>query len=433
MAAPAPAVQQPIGERAPVPHYSDLLTSGDPGEFIARINLYQHTHHWNPAYRLAHTPLYLDGQARQWWMRRVQTDPGENWAARSNAFIEHFRGPDYAQRCASDFFRLQQKPGETVDEYQFRFDAAYARAAATQAIAMNDNARMVQWIRGLRPELRDACGRAGPEDFPAALRVARSAESYLVGGGAPIAPGYVEPPIPGEERQLREIRRMEEMLKEMRKEVTDLRHNGVPHPAAPAQAFAPQQVPVPAPVPVPAHMVAAPQPVQHPIHPPVHVQQAPLPAHPMYPPGVHPIPNVEYAESFAVGEASSNGPALTAGQLTELVNQAVGRALSSDRDSRDQRRDDRGRRDDRDRRDDRGRDRSASPGRGGGGGRGACYNCGSFEHLARDCTRRRGSMSTTDALCDFCFHRGHVLEDCNVRRQIAKRAQDEQRHPVHLN
>jgi len=149
--------------------------------------------------------------------------------------------------------------------------------------------------------------------------------------------------------------------------------------------------------------------------------------------GVHAIPNVELTESFVASESSSNGPALTAGQLTELVNQTVGRALSSDREARDYRRDDRGRRDDRDRSDDRGRDRSASPGRGGGGGRGACYNCGSYEHLARDCTRSTGSTSTTDALCDFCYHRGHVMEDCNVRRMIAKRAQDEQRHPVHLN
>jgi len=134
-----------------------------------------------------------------------EESPGDTWVARSNASIEHFRGPDYAQRCASDFFRLQQKPGETVDEYQFRFDAAYAQPAATQAITMNDNARMVQWIRGLRAELRDACGRAGPEEFPAALRVARSAESYLVAGGNPIAPGYVELPIPGEEQKMREL------------------------------------------------------------------------------------------------------------------------------------------------------------------------------------------------------------------------------------
>ena len=76
----AAAVPQPRNEKAPVPRYRDIETSGDPFEYIQRINIYDVTHNWDAAHKLAVMPLYLEGKASVWWRQRDATHHAENWS-----------------------------------------------------------------------------------------------------------------------------------------------------------------------------------------------------------------------------------------------------------------------------------------------------------------------------------------------------------------
>ncbi|RYQ81108.1 hypothetical protein Ahy_Scaffold1g107112 isoform C [Arachis hypogaea] len=60
-----------------------------------------------------------------------------------------------------------------------------------------------------------------------------------------------------------------------------------------------------------------------------------------------------------------------------------------------------------------GNDNRRSAGAGGGGGGGACYQCGDFGHLARDCSRAgNGGGGGGGGACYSCGGFGHMARDC---------------------
>ena len=68
-------------------------------------------------------PLYLDGIAERWWTGHSKSYKKTSTLAQPvfDAFITHFRGPDFAARASNDLFNVSQQAEETVDTFALRF------------------------------------------------------------------------------------------------------------------------------------------------------------------------------------------------------------------------------------------------------------------------------------------------------------------------
>ena len=168
----------PRNEKVPVPRYVDFETTGDPFEYIQRINLYDNTHNWDGNHKLAVMPLYLEGKASVWWRQRHALHGAENWAQRSQAFIDYFRGPDYQRRMADQFMSIKQIIGEDVETYHWRFSQKYVAANNGNYLTLQEGAQVNRFIDGLLPNLQEAVEKGGPATMEDCLRLVRAAERY---------------------------------------------------------------------------------------------------------------------------------------------------------------------------------------------------------------------------------------------------------------
>ena len=91
-----------------------------------------------------------------------------------DAFIAHFRGPDFAARASNDLFNVSQQAEETVDTFALRFSDLLELAMETD-LRMDAVHQINLFSRALRPELQETVMKQRPDTLLEATRLARNA------------------------------------------------------------------------------------------------------------------------------------------------------------------------------------------------------------------------------------------------------------------
>ena len=154
-------------------------------QFVAQIDDYKSIGNWNDATTCTIARRKLIGKAAAIVSADSAMTSADVWKDLKKLLLERF-APVVSMRIATKaFVSCTQKPDEKVDDFALRLselaDAALQTSSDASIAAVlktaHEGNKLIYFIEGLRPNIRDQVRLANPTSFAAAVKVARKQEA----------------------------------------------------------------------------------------------------------------------------------------------------------------------------------------------------------------------------------------------------------------
>ncbi len=149
----------------------DLYDGTKDGQsWLAAFNSYAQLLDWSDEHKLSLFPLYLRGESQSWYQGLDLADI-KTFDDVTAKFFERYRDGDQRWLRHSQLLRYKLKPGDSLEGY-----TDYIRRAAKD-LELPSHAALSIYLDGLPRNLRRVVCQAFPENFEAAVKLAKSAFS----------------------------------------------------------------------------------------------------------------------------------------------------------------------------------------------------------------------------------------------------------------